>query len=192
MSWYSLKAFILYVVSLFLLSACLHSVPPTSSPSDNAFAVPADAVLRAGDNVRVTVFGDEALSGEYEIDGQGMISMPLIGDIDADSKTTAALRETLETRLSDGFIVDPKVSVEALSVRPFYILGEVNHPGRYPVTPELDAFKAIAIAGGLTPRAVNGQYMIYRGFGASRTTIEAGDDTPVLPGDSIRVKQRFF
>lgn len=190
-----------YINSLLLFVALIvvGCAPSTSSPDLSvAPSVTAqtqnavDFTLSSGDQLRITVFGDEDLSGEYDIDTRGTITMPLIGDVQAATMSVMQVSDYIVAELGKGFIVEPKVSIEVLSLRPFYILGEVNAPGSYPTVPEMDVFKAIATAGGLTPRAVKGRYIIYRGFAENRKQIEANDQTPVLPGDSIKVKERFF
>lgn len=149
--------------------------------------------LSAGDRVRITVFGDESLSGEYDIDGNGNITMPLIGEMAVGGHSVTDLQTQIIERLNAGqYLVNPRVSIEVISLRPFYIRGEVRLPGSYPTFPDFDVFKAIATAGGLTPRAVKGKYIIYRGTRENRREIAADDATPVFPGDSIRVKERFF
>lgn len=153
---------------------------------------PALSTLQAGDQITITVLGDEDLSGAYDVDTRGFITMPLVGQVQAAGLSPQDLQAEISARLSEGYIVDPKVSVELASLRPFYILGEVKNPGSYPALADLDVFKAIATAGGLTPRASSGSYIIYRGVGAQRHEIPARDETPVFPGDSIRVKERFF
>lgn len=149
--------------------------------------------LNAGETLKVTVFNDPDLSGEYEIDNRGFITMPLLGDVQAAGRSQNMLKNMIENQLSvNGILVDPSVSIEVITLRPFYILGEVRTPGSYPTVPEMDVFKALAIAGGLTPRAVDDEFIIYRGHGETRQTLKAREDTPVLPGDSIKVKERFF
>lgn len=186
MKTYFLKSFFLFFL-IFAVTA--------AHAAENGKSVPQEQeslVLNAGDKMEITVFGDEDLTGEYDIDARGYITMPLIGDVKASSTTVAMLQKSLETELSKGYLVNPRVSIEVISLRPFYIAGEVKTPGSYPAAPNLDAFKAIAIAGGLTPRASRNNYLITRGEGASKQRIKATDDTPVLPGDSINIKERFF
>lgn len=198
------KAFLLVIiahVAVFGVAACAgpaHSVHESAAKAAAAPAAPEPGEtagsprLYAGDKVKIAVFGDEDLTGEYNIDGRGYLTMPLIGDIKAADMTAAEFQSSLETRFSEGFLVNPRVSVEIVSLRPFYIAGEVRNPGGYPSVPGLDAFKAIAIAGGHTPRAVKNRYIITRGEGANRRKIIADDDTTVLPGDAIKVEERFF
>ncbi len=172
------------------VSDAYSSVAPTASTQPYVDNSP---LLNAGETMRVTVFNDPDLTGEYEINTQGFITMPLLGDIRAAGVTQTAFKNQLEYNLAaNGILVEPKVSIEVISLRPFYILGEVRNPGDYPTVPNMDVFKALAIAGGLTPRAVDDKFIIYRGHGADRKEIAAREDTPVLPGDSIKVKERFF
>lgn len=149
-------------------------------------------VLKSGDKLKITVLNDEDITGEYRIDLMGNISLPMVGEVEAAYISVRDLRGVITQKLSDGYIVDPQVTIEVLNLRPFYILGAVNNPGTYPSDADLNVFKAIAIAGGLTPRADRDDYIIYRGKGPGRQEIEADDDTPVLPGDSIRVEERLF
>lgn len=166
---------------------------PASGSPQRYIANDKSPILNAGETVKVTVFNDADLSGEYEINTQGFITMPLIGDLRAAGLSQNTLQMAISDNLSSrGYLVDPIISVEIVALRPFYILGEVRNPGNYDTVPEMDVFKALAIAGGLTPRAVDDEFIIYRGFGANRQQIEAREDTPVLPGDSIKVKERFF
>jgi len=160
--------------------------PAHASPSAQSFT------LSTGDLLKIKVFGDEDFSSDYEVDRLGFITMPLIGEIKAAGRTSAALQEDIKNRLAQGYLVNPRVSIEIASFRPFYILGEVRNPGSYPYQPSLDVFKAIALAGGLTPRAVDDEFIIIRGDGSSKRHFNATEDTPVFPGDSIRVEERFF
>ena len=164
------------------------------SPQPNAQSSPQSAamILYPGDTLKIMIVNDETLSGEYTLDPRGMITMPLIGEVKAGHRSLATLREEITAKLADGYIVNPQVSIDMTSMRPFYILGEVSKPGTYDTTADLNVFQAIATAGGLTPRARSGRYTIYRGKGPQRREISAGDDTPVLPGDSIRVEERLF
>ena len=91
-----------------------------------------------------------------------------------------------------GYLTKPLVTVDIITVRPFYILGEVKNPGSYPWQPSFTVFKAIATAGGYTPRAAKGKILIDRGDGAEKQHLNATEDTPVLPGDSITVRERIF
>lgn len=163
-----------------------------AGPSDSrAQEVPAYN-LGSGDRVRVTVFGEEDLSGEFEIDGGGRISMPLIGSVPAGGKTVRQLEQQIATQLLEGYLKDPKVAVEVLNYRPFYILGEVNQPGSYPYRSDMTVLNAVVMGGGYTPRADEDDITLTRANDPSETEREVTPETKILPGDVVRVGQRFF
>lgn len=148
--------------------------------------------LGSGDKVRVTVFGHEDLSGEFEVDGSGNVSLPLIRNIKAEGLTVRQLEQTIAERLSPDYLLNPSVSVEVLNYRPFYIYGEVTKPGSYPFVNGMTVVNAVAMAGGFTYRARTGSVRITRGNDPQRKQITADKDTPVLPGDVIEVPERYF
>ena len=104
--------------------------------------------LGPGDNLRVTVFGEEDLSGEFEVDGNGRISMPLIDVVDLQNRSLRDAEAQIVAMLLDGYLRNPKVSVDVLNYRPFYILGEVNEPGSYPYRAGMTVLNAVVLAGG--------------------------------------------
>ncbi len=149
--------------------------------------------LNAGDHLRIFVFGVDDLTGEFRVDRKGRITMPLIGEIEAEGLGKRELENIITSRLiQEGYYNDPKVTVEIVALKPFYILGEVKNPGSYEYEPDLDVFKAIAIAGGYTPRASKNKVIITRKVHGEKVRIKANEDTPILPGDALKVKQRFF
>ena len=148
--------------------------------------------LDAGDKLRVVVFGQDGLTNSYGVDAGGNITMPLIGAVAARGKTTAELSAAISARLRDGYIREPHVAVEVEAYRPFFILGEVTYPGQYPYVANMTVETAVAIAGGFTPRALHDRMVISRTMGgqAVRITVPAG--TPVRPGDTVTVDERWF
>jgi polysaccharide export outer membrane protein len=148
--------------------------------------------LGAGDQVRIIVFGEEDLSGEFFVDGSGMVSLPLIGEAPAAGKTLAEFRAELEARLSDGYLNDPRVSAEVLNYRPFYILGEVEESGEYPYTDGLTVMNAVARAGGFTYRANTRVVFIKRADTEAEVEVPLTATVRVMPGDTIRIAERFF
>lgn len=161
-------------------------------PMDVAALTPPPASeyhLGPGDKVNVKVFGDETLSGQHQVDGSGAFAFPLIGTVNAGGMSSAQLEETLESRLKE-YMRDPDVSVEILDYRPFYIVGEVRQPGSYPYVDGMTVINAVAIAGGFTYRAREREFYIRRSESPSR--LDAGQATPVRPGDVIVVRERFF
>ncbi|WGF88903.1 polysaccharide biosynthesis/export family protein [Marinivivus vitaminiproducens] len=147
--------------------------------------------LGPGDQVRITVFGNEDLSGEFTIDGQGNLALPLVGAINAGGSSPRELENTIRTSLADGYVVNPQVAIEVLTYRPFYILGEVNNPGSYPYVNGMTVIQAAAVAGGFTYRAAESSITLTRG-GTNGSTAVVEPETSVIPGDIIRVPERFF
>jgi protein involved in polysaccharide export with SLBB domain len=166
--------------------------PPAVTGSEQAVTSVEGYRLGPGDRIRLTVFRHPDLSGEFELDGEGIFAMPLVGELAANDTTARELESEVEGQLKDqGYLVDPQVSVEVLNYRPFYIIGEVNQPGSYPYVSGMDVVNAVALAGGFTYRADQDEIAISRG-GANAASVAAGPTTEVLPGDIIEVPERFF
>lgn len=165
----------------------------SASVSSNAAAQDISGYkLGSGDKIRVTVFGHEDLSGEFEVDGSGNVSLPLIRNIKAEGLTPRELEQVVADRLSPDYLVNPRVSVEVLNYRPFYIYGEVTKPGSFPYVNGMTVINAVAMAGGFTYRARTSKVRIIRANDPSRTPQDADKDTPVMPGDVIEVPERYF
>jgi len=172
---------------------------PVAAPVAAAYAaapmpVAYDAAYRldAGDKLRVVVYGQEGLTNTYAIDAGGSITMPLIGAVPARGRTPAGLASEITGRLRNGYIRDPSVAVEIESYRPFFILGEVAAPGQYPYVPNMSVESAVAIAGGFSPRARRDLVTLTHtdGGGSSRVVVPLG--TPLNPGDTVLVGERWF
>ena len=148
--------------------------------------------LGSGDRLRVTVFGETDLSGEYLVDGAGTVSLPLVGEISAAGLTVREFQRATEQALRNGYLRDPRVSTEVLNFRPYYILGEVNRPGEYPYTEGLTVLNAIATAEGFTYRANQKLVMIKSADSGAEARVDLTPGTQVMPGDTIRVLERFF
>jgi polysaccharide export outer membrane protein len=149
-------------------------------------------VLGSTDRIRLKVYGEPDISGEYEIDAGGNVSVPLAGHIKAAGSTTRQLEKSIASALSKGIVRDPRVNVEIVSYRPYYILGEVKKSGEYPYRLGLTVMDAVASAGGFTYRA-NENKIYLRRAGAGVEEVYALDaPVPVFPGDNIRVPERFF
>ena len=151
-----------------------------------------DYKLGAGDQVRITVYGEKDLTGEFAVSGSGRISFPLIGDIEAGGHTIHEVEQVVTAKLKDGYLVDPKVACEVLVFRPYYILGEVNKPGQYPYTSGLTALKAVATAQGFTYRANSKKIFIRHAGEDKEHEYSLRDMVYIQPGDTMRVAERYF
>ncbi|QNT71201.1 polysaccharide export protein [Defluviicoccus vanus] len=174
-----------FVGVAILLLATFLSVAPAFS-ADPAY------VLGPGDKVRITVFGQEDLSGEFDVDAAGMLSLPLIQAVPAQGLTPQQVEKEIATKLEPDFLRNPRVNVEVLTYRPFYIYGEVLKPGGYPYVNEMTVHNAIALAGGFTYRARTSYVIIRRTKDGKVTEEEAKLDAKVAPGDVIEVRERYF
>ena len=148
--------------------------------------------LATGDRLRVIVFGQDNLSNIYAVDSQGRISMPLIGAVDATGRSTGQLERQIEARLRGVFLREPKVSVEVDAYRPFFILGEVTASGQFPYVNGMTVQTAVAIAGGFTPRGDRQVAVISRQVNGELLTGQVPLTQPVLPGDTITIRERWF
>lgn len=148
--------------------------------------------MGSGDKIRVITFGEEALTGEFSIGGSGMVSLPLIGEVRAAGLSVPEFQSQVEAKLKEGYLKEPRVSVEVLNYRPFYILGEVEKPDTYPYTNGLTVVNAVATAGGFTYRANTKKVYIKRADSSVEQEFPLSTSTLVAPGDTIRVGERFF
>jgi polysaccharide export outer membrane protein len=169
-----------------------YAAAPAAYPAPPKPVYDAPYRLDAGDRLRVVVFGQEGLTNTYAIDAGGSITMPLIGAVGARGRTPAGLAAEISAKLRNGFIREPSVAVEVETYRPFFILGEVAAPGQYPYVPNMTVESAVAIAGGFSPRAKRDSVTLTHtdNAGSSRTLVPLG--TPINPGDTVLIGERWF
>lgn len=189
------------MIVLMGLSACAGGGPSGASMATPSAQAQIDAAttdqsslsyrLGAGDKLRVGVFGEPDLSGEFDVPGNGNVSLPLIGQVKATGLTLSEFEGEIREKLQEGYLTNPKVTVEVLNYRPFYIIGEVGKPGEYPYTDGMTVLNAVAVAGGFTYRANDSQVYITRN-GGEEVAYQVGRSIRVLPGDIVRVPERFF
>lgn len=153
---------------------------------------PVGYTFRAGDRIRVKVYNEQEITGEYQIDANGFVSVPLAGRLRAAGATAGQLERALTTKLTDGIINNPKVSVEIVAYSPFYIHGEVKRAGEFPYRPGATVMDAIALAGGLTYRADEAKVYVRRAGSPAEDVYPMNAPVPVYPGDNVRVPERFF
>lgn len=188
---------ILVAIFMLMMGGCQTDGPGpvagTSSPPVPGVSLDdLEYKLGAGDKIRVITFGEEDLSGEFELDGKGVFSLPLVGQINAKGMTLRELESKIADRLRGGYLRDPRVSVEVMNYRPFYIHGEVKKAGEYPYKNGLTVENAVATAGGYTYRARTSYVFIRHAGEKEEKRYELGRPVRILPGDNVRVPERFF
>jgi polysaccharide export outer membrane protein len=163
-------------------------------PTPEAFHKVLDEPYRlgAGDRIRVTVFEQEGLTNTYSVDQSGYISFPLVGSIPARGHTAQQLESEIADKLRQGYLRDPDVSVEIDRYRPIFVMGEVGAAGQYSYVPGLTVQKAVAIAGGFSPRASQDSVDITRDINGKVMTGRVKTSDPLLPGDTVYVRERLF
>ena len=159
-----------------------------AAPSDES----ADYVLGQGDRIRITVFGHEDLTGEFLLSETDSVSLPLVGTLDFNGATLGEAQQIVVDALKPDYLLNPRVSVEVLEYRPFYIIGEVNDPGAYSYVSGMTVIEAVALGGGFTYRARQNRVLVIRATDETRTEQEISANDKVLPGDVVRVPERLF
>ena len=149
-------------------------------------------VLGPGDKLKLTVFGETDLSGDFTIDGAGFIRLPLVGEVRAAGYTSQQLEGAIAAILSPAYLKTPRLAVEVASYRPFYIIGAVNRPGQYPYVDHMNALNAIALAGGFTQAAVESVIFIRREGSNEEIEARADRTTDIRPGDVVKVHTTIF
>lgn len=153
----------------------------------------ADYRLSPGDKVKVTVFNEADLTGEFQINEAGNIAFPLVGEVPASGKSIPEFKADLVRTLRGRFVKNPKVSAEVANYRPFNVIGEVRNSGQFPYRPGLSMQDAVAMAGGYTYRANTRQIYVRRADAGGESSVNTDDrPVPVMPGDNIRVPERYF
>ncbi len=149
--------------------------------------------LEPGNKIRVNIFNEQNLSGDFTLDATGNVAMPLIGNIPAAGLTAKQLGARIEDKLKqDGLLQQPSVAVEVQTFRPFYVLGEVRQPGEYQYSAGITVLSAVARAGGYDYRAVTGTVVLVRNVDGAQKEYQATELTPLFPGDIVRVLERRF
>ena len=177
------------------------AVPTAAAPAN----VPANYALNPNDVVEVKVFQEDDMDWTVRVSKEGSINLPLVGALNVLRKTPDEVGEIVRTRLHDGYLVHPQVSVTVMefSKRRFTILGEVTRAGEidFPDNSDLTVLEAIGMAGGYTKSANASRVYVKRKVGekevvltmdANRMARREAAPFKILPGDIITVGQAFF
>ena len=146
--------------------------------------------LGPGEKIAISVFGEDDLSVNVTLADDGVLKYPFLGDIRVSGLSIPELERTIADGLRGDYLINPEVTVTIQQFRPFFLNGEVNQPGSYEYQPGLTVEKALALAGGLTPRAARGKIEVRRAN--SDSFVKVGMDDPVHAGDVVNVPQSFF
>jgi len=153
---------------------------------------PTDYVLGPGDQVAISVFGEPDLSVEFTLSDNGALNYPFLGEIRVAGLTMPELEKRIAEGLRGDYLINPDVTVSMMRYRQFFLHGEVNRPGGYPYQPGLTLEKAVALAGGLSPRAARNKILVKRASELSGVAVNIRMSDPVRAGDVITVPQSFF
>ncbi|HVZ29394.1 MAG TPA: polysaccharide biosynthesis/export family protein [Asticcacaulis sp.] len=180
------------------------AAPAQAAPTASSLSKPASEAggaaplyqytLGSGDQIRVIIFGEPDLSGEkFFVSGEGKVSLPLIGEVSAIGLTATQLQDKIATAfLNGGYLKNPRVNVEILTFRPFYILGEVSRPGEYPFSNGMTLERAVATASGYTYRADHKKVFIKHANDEKEVAVPLTSQVMIAPGDTVRVPERYF
>ena len=182
-----------------IVSACSNTSPtlPPETVLNSTQPMTAESFaggyrLGPGDKMRVIVFGEPELSGEFFVDDAGTVDLPLIGNVAANGQTVPDFEKLVVEQFSNGYLRDPKISIEVLNYRPFFIIGEVKRGGEYPYKSGLTVQDAVAIAGGYSYRANPNAAFIRRAGSDAENKVSLSQRVPIFPGDNVRIPERFF
>jgi len=155
--------------------------------------VPGNYRLGPGDQVRVITFGEEHLTGEFRVDDQGRVALPLLGAVDAAGRTPKELETEIAAGLDRGdYLRNPHVTVEVVAYRPIFVLGEINKPGQYPYQPGMTFLTGVAVAGGFTYRAIQDYASVVRTINGKASEGLIVQSSFLAPGDVMKVLERRF
>jgi len=147
--------------------------------------------LGVADKVHIIVFNEPDLTGDFDVNDQGILSLPLIGQVHVAGMTLSEAQDVI-TKKYGTYLISPRVNVAILVYRPVYVIGEVKHPGSYPYINGMTVLNAVAVAGGYTPRGDKNDIKVKHSDNSAGEEQHIGENDPVIPGDIIRVNQRFF
>ncbi|WP_237217274.1 polysaccharide biosynthesis/export family protein [Falsiroseomonas oryziterrae] len=146
------------------------------------------------DQVRVQVFNDPRLTGEFRITDEGTLPLPLVGSVPAAGRTTTEVERAVERVMTQrNLFREPQVSIQVLEYRPVFVTGMVERGGRFPYTPGMTALSAVAVAGGFNYRALRDSMTVTRiGPDGRAQEFRATREARILPGDVVTVHERRF
>ena len=164
----------------------IENLPPPPSEAYSTYQ------LAPGDRIRIEIYNQEDLSGEFTLDDNGRFSLPLIGTVEATDLNPGELEDLLVSKLKPDYLVNPRVFVQVLNSRVYYLVGEVLGVGAFPYKANMTYLVAIVNTGGYTYRAKQDVVYVIRGDDPEQVEIKLSVEEKVQPGDIIRIGERLF
>lgn len=187
------KSAVKATIIAFVLASTSCASGPAAPPLQTSADASSNYRLGAGDKIRILVNGLDPMNNEYVVGDSGAISLPYVQSVQATGRTLTEVQQEIEAKLASKQILkDPTVNVQSVTLRPFYVMGEVRNPGEYTYRPGTTVVSAVATAGGFTYRALKSKVTITRTVNGRPITGTVGLDGAVLPGDRIMVAERWF
>jgi protein involved in polysaccharide export with SLBB domain len=160
--------------------------------TESVTATPAADVLRPGDAVRLRIWREPDLSGDFTVDESGFVTLPKVGPVRATDQPV----DTLKIRLLQAFrLYLNQPSIEVIPLRRIQVAGAVRNPGLYTVDPTMTVADVITLAGGATPQGRRDQVILVRGAvpTKSRLSLDArATQLPLRSGDQLLVPERSW
>jgi polysaccharide biosynthesis/export protein len=177
--------------AVLLQVGCSHQTKRVAPPADEPYRIGREDVLD------VSVWRDPDLSRTVPVRPDGFISLPMVGEVKADGKTTVELETEIRAALKP-YVQEPKVTVIVREVNAprVFVTGEVARPGAYPMRGRVNVVQAIALAGGFSDFASQGSIMVIRrdgkGIPVNYADLVTDDDEErtsvwLMPGDTVVV-----
>jgi protein involved in polysaccharide export with SLBB domain len=193
---------LLLVMIALLLGGCADNPPavyPTVAPFDST-----KLTLGPGDKLELTIFyGTKESKATYSLDSSGQMEVQFIGTVSAGGKTARAVQEEIQTRLADGYLKDPVVSLTVVEINSLKcsVFGQVARSGTVKFTPGMTIIEAIALSGGFSPMARKNMVKVTRAVDGKKETFKIPVESiaegkrpnfPLMPGDEVFVPERAW
>ena len=180
------------IINIVLILGFCFVTEPSLVFAENDVADLKQYLLGTGDMVRIQVYDEKDLYLETRVSDTGTISYPFLGELAVKGISLAKLEALITARLKGDYLINPKVSIDMIEYRQFYVNGEIENAGGFPYQPGLTVRKAISLAGGFKERASKDKIYIIRDDSTTSEAIKITLDEAVRPGDIITVEQSFF
>jgi len=186
-----------------LLAGCPPATQQAAQTGSKKLAPPAVDTLDVGDALEVKVYGEPELSGPQKVLADGSVNLPLCGRVMVKGLTQEQAAEAINAAYANGYLRSPQVNVTvtAFNSKKFYVLGAVNSPGVFAYEQDMNALRAIIMAGGFAQGASRNSVLITRQINGTEVRMEVPVDdigqgkaknVGVLPGDIVYVQTSIF